>query len=102
MARRGTGERERLIECEAPVEEFVIRGRRVLVKRDDKVCHHLPSFHSTEVKVVLVLFAVSFILSCVTSTPSQFVSTDQRPLPRVWNIQYDCSSPSNPHDDPMT
>lgn len=36
-AKRGTGERERLVESDAPVEEFVIRGRRILVKRDDKV-----------------------------------------------------------------
>ena len=36
-AKRGTGERGRLVESEAPVEEFAIRGRRVLVKRDDKV-----------------------------------------------------------------
>lgn len=36
-ARRGPGERQKLVESEAPVEEFVIRGRRVLVKRDDKV-----------------------------------------------------------------
>ena len=36
-AKRGTGERGRLVESEAPVEEFTVRGRRVLVKRDDKV-----------------------------------------------------------------
>ncbi|CAM9700092.1 unnamed protein product [Scytosiphon promiscuus] len=36
-ARRGTGERERLVASESPVEEFVVRGRRVLVKRDDKM-----------------------------------------------------------------
>eukprot|EP00904_Undaria_pinnatifida_P012503 jgi/Undpi1/8383/HiC_scaffold_25.g10851.m1 len=36
-AKRGTGERGRLVESEAPVEEFAIRGRRVLVKRDDKM-----------------------------------------------------------------
>lgn len=32
------GERGRLIESDAPVEEFLVRGRRVLIKRDDKVC----------------------------------------------------------------
>ncbi|CAM9789549.1 unnamed protein product [Laminaria digitata] len=36
-AKRGTGERGRLVESEAPVEEFSVRGRRVLVKRDDKM-----------------------------------------------------------------
>lgn len=36
-AKRGPGEREQLVASESPVEEFVVRGRRVLVKRDDKV-----------------------------------------------------------------
>ncbi|CBJ33324.1 Similar to 1-Aminocyclopropane-1-Carboxylate Deaminase [Ectocarpus siliculosus] len=36
-AKRGPGERGRLVASESPVEEFVIRGRRVLVKRDDKM-----------------------------------------------------------------
>lgn len=36
-AKRGTGERERLVARESPVEELIVRGRRVLVKRDDKV-----------------------------------------------------------------
>lgn len=36
-AKRGTGERERLVANESSVEEFIVRRRRVLVKRDDKV-----------------------------------------------------------------
>lgn len=36
-AKRGSGERGRLVASESPVEEFFIRGRRVLIKRDDKV-----------------------------------------------------------------
>lgn len=34
---RGIGIPGKWVEQEAPVEEFVIRGRRVLVKRDDQV-----------------------------------------------------------------
>lgn len=34
----GKGERGRFIESDAAVEEFLVRGRRVLIKRDDQVC----------------------------------------------------------------